>query len=353
MEGRVRGMFVLPIQSHDESFAILATVAIDWWDSPPSVSVLQDKQGNLRSCIVRAVLFDFLGYTDFSVKAVVESGGVTPEASHFEQKLRQEYKDVLEEAVSAVQIDPLLRGPFGIARIELKEGAKPIRRKCFRCSGEREAAMERFVDKLIKKGWIVPSHSDWATQAFLVPKPMDARKPLEKQWRLVLDYRYLNTQTKDDPFPLPLIEDLLHRQCRNRIWSIFDLEDGFHQMHLAPECQECTAFITPKGLYHWTVLPMGVKNGPAMFQRLIQWILRGIPHAIVYIDDVLSGTSGDQHCHRVQRDSTECYRLREPVRLSVLETLGLRQEDFCVDLFANVANATLRPFCSLEDSAFG
>ena len=47
----------------------------------------------------------------------------------------------------------------------------------------------------------------------------------------------------------------------------------------------------PTVFYQWTVLPMGVKNGPAMFQRMIQWVLRDIPRAIVYIDDVLVGTS--------------------------------------------------------------
>jgi hypothetical protein len=61
-------------------------------------------------------------------------------------------------------------------------------------------------------------------------------------------------------------------------------------MHLHPESQPLTAFNTPKGLFQWTVLPMGVKNGPAMFQRMIQWVLRDLPFATVYIDDVLVGT---------------------------------------------------------------
>jgi hypothetical protein len=120
-----------------------------------------------------------------------------------------------------------------------------------------------------------------------VPKPPDHSG--QKKWRLVLDYRYLNSQTKDDPFPLPLIEDLITKQSLNRLWSIFDLEDGFHQMHLHPESQPYTACITPKGLYQWTVLPMGVKNGPDMFQRMIQWVLRDLPISMVYIDDVLVG----------------------------------------------------------------
>ena len=57
-----------------------------------------------------------------------------------------------------------------------------------------------------------------------------------------MDYRYLNSQTKDDPFPLHLIEDLVYKQARNAIWTIFDLEDGFHQMHLAPKKPRTNCF---------------------------------------------------------------------------------------------------------------
>ena len=120
---------------------------------------------------------------------------------------------------------------------------------------------------MLDRGWIVPSKSDWAAQAFLVPKPPDATG--KKQWRLVVDYRYLNSQTKDYPFPLPLIEDLISKQAMNKLWSIFDLQDGFHQMHLQPDSRDCTAFVPSRGVFHWTVLPMGVKNGPAMFQAMI------------------------------------------------------------------------------------
>ena len=144
------------------------------------------------------------------------------------------------------------------------------------------------IAKFIDRGWVVPSKSEWTSQAFVLPKP--ATKNGEKQWCLVLDYRYLNSQTKDDPFPLPLIEDLITKQSANRLWSIFDLEDGFHQIHLDPASQEYTAFVTPNGVYQWTVLPMGVKNGPAKFQRMIAWVLRDVQNVMVYIDDVLVGT---------------------------------------------------------------
>ena len=72
----------------------------------------------------------------------------------------------------------------------------------------------------------------------MVPKP-------NGKWRLVIDYRHLNSQVADDPFPLPVIEDMIKDQGGNALWSVFDLEDGFHQMHLAPESRQYTAFVTP------------------------------------------------------------------------------------------------------------
>ena len=108
----------------------------------------------------------------------------------------------------------------------MKEGAKQLHEKFFRCSGERELALNTMIEKLISRGWVVPSRSDWTSEAFVMPKPNNAKG--EKQWRLVLDYRYLNSQTKDDPFPLPLIEEMITRQSMNRIYLLFDLYDGFH-----------------------------------------------------------------------------------------------------------------------------
>ena len=142
------------------------------------------------------------------------------------------------------------------------------------------------IDKFIANDWIAQSDSEWSAQAFIVPKPDDA-KSMEKQWRMVVDYCYLNSQTKEDPFPLPLIESLIGKQAENKLWSIFDLEDGFNQMHLHPDSWHLTTFCTPWGSYEFNVLPMGVRNGPAMFQRMIMWILRDVPQACVYIDDVL------------------------------------------------------------------
>jgi len=79
-----------------------------------------------------------------------------------------------------------IRGPHGIARIELKETAIPKQVSHSRLAGEREDAMNAIISKFLQRGWIKPSKSEWQAQAFIVPKP---EKNGQKDWRLVVDYR--------------------------------------------------------------------------------------------------------------------------------------------------------------------
>ena len=72
----------------------------------------------------------------------------------------------------------------------------------------------------------------------MVPKP-------NGKWCLVIDYHHLNTQVLDDPYSLPVIEDMILGQKGKALSSVFDLEDRFHQMHLAEESHHLTAFVTP------------------------------------------------------------------------------------------------------------
>ena len=372
-----RGLLLIPVRPRQRWFKALAYISFYWYDPPRDVVIFENHKGvplaPWRSQQFRVVFFDALrdirdhknklfwdlspgkyvdaggghcypqqhlsGLSDSEgeaislptqrISGVIESATPHPQAEKLIAQIRKEFKDVLEQPIYAKDINPAIRGPFGVARIELKEGAKPMHKKFFRCSGEREEALKEMIAKLISRGWIVPSKSEWTSQAFVVPKPPDATG--KKRWRLVLDYRYLNSQTKDDPFPLPLIEDLITRQSMNRLWSIFDLEDGFHQMHLHPESQEYTAFITPKGVYQWTVLPMGVKNGPAMFQRMISWILRDLPQVLVYIDDILVGSPmPSSHCREdiVDLHNRDVRMTLEAFRRHLLFAQGKKVEMF-------------------------
>lgn len=86
---------------------------------------------------------------------------------------------------------------------------------------------------------------------------------------MCVDYRALNKVTVRDNFPLPLIDDCLEYLDRKLCFSIVDLRNGFHQVHMEPESIQYTAFVTPFGQFEYTKMPFGLKNGPSVFQRFI------------------------------------------------------------------------------------
>ena len=108
----------------------------------------------------------------------------------------------------------------------------------------------------------------------------------------MVDYRQLHEATLPDAHPLPLIESTLENQSKHKIFTIVDLSKGFHQISLHPESQAKTAMnLTGKG-YQWRVMPMRIKNGPAIFQQVMDHVLQGLDCADVYIDDIIIGSSG-------------------------------------------------------------
>ena len=134
-----------------------------------------------------------------------------------------------------------MRGPYGEAKIRLKSDPRVYRHREFALRGERKEAMEKILREFIERGWLEPCHSEWASPCFVVPQKVAG------EWRLVVDYRGLNAQTQHDSYTLSLIEDMLQKQHRRRIFTVIDLKHGYHQMPLAEESRAFTAMSTPLG----------------------------------------------------------------------------------------------------------
>ncbi|MCO5578584.1 hypothetical protein L7F22_032428 [Adiantum nelumboides] len=103
--------------------------------------------------------------------------------------------DQLLDAVAGFERDPV--------KIELIEGAKPVRQKLRRMGKEQINALKEEVDKILKAGFIVPiDNAEWVSPVVITPKK-------DGHWRVCIDYKPLNAVTKKDPYPLPFIDRLL------------------------------------------------------------------------------------------------------------------------------------------------
>ena len=222
------------------------------------------------------------------------------------KRIYEAYKDTVFTGKTGGS--PPIRGPFGEAVIKLKPDAKPISHRPFQIVGERKDAWVRLTDEILAEGKIEPGVGPWNSASFPVPK----KKPGE--YRLVEDFRDVNNATEDDGHPLPRIDMVLQRQGKYQIWSTLDLKDGYHQMPLKPEHRYITCMSTPRGTMQWRVLVMGLKNGNAMFQRMMEWVLRDHPNADAYVDDVIIGSFSD--------NPDDLLDIHEADVTAVLETLA-------------------------------
>ena len=124
------------------------------------------------------------------------------------------------------------------------------------------------------QGVIEPSTSSWNSPVLVVPKKPDSNgKPRS---RMVIDYRNLNSKTVKDSYPLPNINDILDELGNSEYFSIFDLAMGFNQIPMDPKTAEKTAFSTPYGHYQYRIMPFGLCNAPATFQRMMDKVLLGL-----------------------------------------------------------------------------
>ena len=158
--------------------------------------------------------------------------------------------------------------------------AQPIKQHSYRLNPEKAKYLQKEIQYLLENDLIEPSKSNWSSPCILVPKP-------DGSYRLCTDYRKVNTVTKTDTYPIPRIDDCIDKIGNARYVSKFDLLKGFWQVPLTERAKEISAFVTPDGLFQYKVMPFGMKNSPATFQRLINQVISGLTGCDAYIDDVI------------------------------------------------------------------
>ena len=167
--------------------------------------------------------------------------------------------------------------------IHLTPGSAPTYVPAYRIPHSRRTLVDEAVRAMIEEDIVEPASSPFNAPLLLVPKP-------NGEWRVVVDFRKLNSITIPDRHPMPVLTDLLQSIGEsNGVFSTLDLRSGFHQIELDHESRPYTAFTTSYGQYMFKRMAMGLRNAPLTFTRLMNSVLTGLlgNSVFCYLDDVI------------------------------------------------------------------
>ncbi|KAK1563647.1 hypothetical protein Q3G72_030594 [Acer saccharum] len=176
--------------------------------------------------------------------------------------------------------------------LSINPESRPVVQKRRLFNPERSVAIKKEVEKLISVGSIREvKYPEWVANVVLVKKK-------NSQWRMCVDFTDLNKACPKDSFPLPRIDQLVDATAGHELLSFMDAYSGYNQIRMNKADEEKTSFTTDQGLYCYKVMPFGLKNAGATYQRLVNRIFtRQIGRNMeVYVDDMLTkSTTAEKH----------------------------------------------------------
>ncbi|GJX00146.1 reverse transcriptase domain-containing protein [Tanacetum coccineum] len=189
--------------------------------------------------------------------------------------------------------------------LNIREGCLPVRQKKRGQAPERNKAIYKEVEKLVNTGIMKEVHYHiWLSNPVMVKKHDDS-------WRMCMDFKDLNKACPKDGYPLSKINWKVESLCRNPFKCFLDAYKEYHQIKMAKEDEEKTAFITNQGIFCYTKMQFGLKNAGATYQRLVDKAFqKQIDQNLeVYVEDLVIKSHTEQE---VIRDTEETFKtLRE------------------------------------------
>uniref|UniRef100_A0A2N9HX06 Uncharacterized protein n=1 Tax=Fagus sylvatica TaxID=28930 RepID=A0A2N9HX06_FAGSY len=168
-------------------------------------------------------------------------------------------------------------------KLNVDPSLRPIKQKRRVFAPERNNAIMEEVDKLLAANFIREVYyPDWLANVVMVKKSTG-------KWRMCVDFTDLNKACPKDSFPLPRIDQLVDSTAGHKLLTFMDAFSGYNQIVMDEDDQEKTSFITSRGLFCYKVMPFGLKNAGATYQRLMNRMFHDQigRNVEVYVDDML------------------------------------------------------------------
>ena len=205
--------------------------------------------------------------------------------------------------------------------VKLRPNYQSKRFKAYRVPERLKPAVQRQIQEMLELGVIKESKSDMVSPLVVVLKGKTEQDGI----RMAVNYKYLNSFTVIDPYPVPNIESLIQKVGKSKLISTFDCSSAYWATPVKEEHQPLTAFTCDEGIFEFTRTPYGMTNSGPTWCRLIQQVLKPIQHfAASYVDDIICHTQSGWYLHLQQIDE-----FLQTIRRAHL-TLKLRKCKFCM-----------------------
>ena len=186
---------------------------------------------------------------------------------------------------------------------------RPVRQRRRKFNEERRQVVREETEKLLRVGHIREiQYPEWLANVVLVKKASG-------KWRMCVDFTDLNKACPKDSYPLPNFDALLDSASGCRLLSFLDAFSGYNQIMMHPRDVCKTTFMTELSYYCYKVMPFGLKNAGATYQRLMDRVLASMlgRNVQTFVDDmVVSSQQREQHVADLEElfTTTAKYRLK-------------------------------------------
>ncbi|PIK60000.1 hypothetical protein BSL78_03079 [Apostichopus japonicus] len=269
-------MFEMPIQS---MYEVVCTSVLE--DEPQEESGISELKSFFTDDLIHLPpMFQKERSTDVNI-----SGQLGKTKTQQVQQILTEFEDSLTDLPGKTKL--------GEHVIKVSD-TTPIRSKPYPIPHALRDDIRKEIQSMLRMGVISHSKSPYAC-------PLVALKKPDGSLRACCDTRKINMITEFDAEPVPDQEEIFAKLSKDCYFSKIDLSKGYWQIPMAKESKPLTAFVTHDGLYEFNMMPFGLVNSGATFNRVMRKLLKGIENVHSYVDDILIHTqTWEEHLQRVK-----------------------------------------------------